>query len=117
MKPPRDNIDGVFRQARRLTQGELDDAGARVLTRLRTPNNCAEIVERAPTSMMRPRWRFASSIAVVAMALALTVVVRHRMSSSSVLGEASDSGLDRIATGEPLEAGRLLTTNTGAILA
>jgi uncharacterized protein (TIGR03435 family) len=115
MRLPEEKLKSMFKQANRVTQRELEEAGVRVLERLRTPDGCTETAEE-PRRSVNPTWRLAAVAGALAAMLVAAVVMRNFVYSPRILAEASDSGVDGLALGQSLEEGRRLSTNTGATL-
>ena len=114
MKPSND-LDNMFKQVLHSTpEREMEAAGGRVLQRLRfRQEERADVPEQALVHS-RGAWRFVAAAGLAAALVLLAVVVRNAIESDRVIAEATDSGLDHIATGELLKVGQSLHTNTGA---
>jgi uncharacterized protein (TIGR03435 family) len=116
MKRP-DDLDKVLKDVLHSTpKQEMEAAGSRVLQRLRSQQEEREEVPEPVRALSRPGWRYFAVAGLAAAMVLLAVVFRNSILSDRVIAQATDSGLEHIATGESLQPGQPLHTNTGASL-
>jgi uncharacterized protein (TIGR03435 family) len=114
---PSDDVEKVLKQVLHSTpQQEMEGAGDRVLYRLRSQQaGRIELPEQA-RALSRPTWEYVAAAGLAAAMVLFAVFTRNSIQSHSVIAEATDSGLDHIASGESLKVGKPLHTDTGASL-